>query len=201
MKIGDLVLVRNINSVVFKLKYSPNYRIIAIYGNYHIAVKAPDGKVQVRCRGHIKKIDPVDKVISLVPNAKDFEQFGRKTKFLIHPDNIPDTNISLPSRKQFEMADGESEIRENYHGLHEKLRKSAVKISKNSKGQTKKAVEGSKISENYQNPHEKPKMSNIEMLNSIDCTVQKSNKVDFSPISASCPATLETTRGESVETK
>ena len=107
MKIGDLVLVRNINSGVFKMKYSPNNRIIAIYGNNHIAVKAPDGKVQVWHRGHIKKIDPVDKVISLVPSAEDFEKFGRKTKLLIHPDNIPDANISLPSRKQIEVADGE----------------------------------------------------------------------------------------------
>ena len=47
LKIGDLVLIRNVNSGVFKPKYSPNYRIIAIHGNNHIAVKAPDGKVQV----------------------------------------------------------------------------------------------------------------------------------------------------------
>ena len=47
LKIGDLVLVRNINSSVFEPKYSPNYRIIAIHGNNHIAVKGPDGKVQV----------------------------------------------------------------------------------------------------------------------------------------------------------
>ena len=186
---------------MFEPKYSPNYRIIAIYGNNHIAVKAPDSKVQVRRRGHIKKIDPVDKVISLVPSAEDFEKFGRKTNLLIHPDNIPDTNISLPNRKQTEVADGESEISENYHVSHEKLRKSTVKVTKNSKKQTKKAVEGSKISQNYQDSHEKPEMSNIEILNSIDCTVQKSNKVDFSLISASCPATLETTRGESIETQ
>ena len=120
-------------------------------------------------------------MISLVPSVEDFEKFGRKTKLLIHTENIPDTNISLPSKKQIEVADGESEISKNYHGSHEK------------------AVKWSGISENYQNPHEKPKMLNIEMLNSIDCTVQKSNKVDFSLISASCPATLETTRGENVE--
>ena len=45
--IGDLVLVRNIYSGVFEPKYSPNYRIIGIHGNNNIAVKAPDGKVQV----------------------------------------------------------------------------------------------------------------------------------------------------------
>ena len=120
LKIGDLVLVRNVNSGIFEPKYSPNYRIIAIYGNNHIAVKAPDGKVQVWCRGHIKKIDPVDKMISLVPSAEDYQKFGRKTKLLIHPHNILDTNISLPSRKQVTMTSEESKIGKNYQGSREK---------------------------------------------------------------------------------
>ena len=185
---------------MFEPKYSPNYRIVAIFGNNHIAVKAPDSKVQVRHRGHIKKIDPVDKVISLVPSAEDYQIFGRKTKLLIHPDNIPDTNILLPTKNQTEMTGGESEISENYQDSHEKLI-STVKIPENSKRQTKKASEGSKISENYQDSCENPEASNIEMLNSIDCGVQKLNEVDFSLISAPCPATLETTRCESIETQ
>ena len=197
LKIGDLVLVRNVNSGVFEPKYSPNYRIIAIYGNNHIAVKSPDSKVQVQRRGHIKKIDPVDKVISLVPCAEDYQKFGRKTKLLIHPDNIPDTNISLPSRKQTGMTGGESKIGENYHDLHEKLKILTMRIPKNSKRQTKKASEGSKISENYQDSREEA--LNIEMLNSIDCSVEKLNEVNISLISAPCPATLETTRGERAE--
>ena len=104
LKIGDLVLVRDINSGVFEPKYSPNYRIIAIYRNNHIAVKASDGKVQIWRRGHIKKINPVDKVISLLPSTEDYKTFGRKTKLLIHPYNIPDTNTSLRSRKQAEVS-------------------------------------------------------------------------------------------------
>ena len=80
LKIGDLVLVRNINLGVFEPKYSPNNRILAIYGNNLIAVKVLDGKVQVRCRGHIKKIDPIDKVISLLPSAEDYQKFGRKNQ-------------------------------------------------------------------------------------------------------------------------
>ena len=120
LKMGDLVLVRDINAGIFEPKYSPNYRIIAIYGNNHITVKAPDGKVQVWHRGHIKKIDPVDKVISLLPSMEDYQKFGRKTKLLIHPDNIPDTNISLPNRKQNEVSTEDSKISENYQDLHEK---------------------------------------------------------------------------------
>ena len=184
---------------MFEPKYSPNYRIITIYGNNHIAVKAPDGKVQVQRRGHIKKIDPVDKVISLVPSAEDYQKFGRKTKLLIHPDNIPDTNISFPSRKQTEITSGESEIGENYHDSHENLKISTMRVPVNSKRQTKQASKWSEISKNYQDSCKKSEASNIEMLNSIDCSVGKLNEVNVSLISAPCPATLETTGGESVE--
>ena len=154
LKIGDLVLVRNVNSGIFKPKYSPNYRIIAIDGNNHIAVKAPDSKVQVWCRGHIKKIDPVYKVISLVPSAEVYQKFGRKTKLLIHPDNIPDTNISLPSRKYAKTTSEESKIGENYQDSREKLKMSSMKIPENNKKQTKMTSEKSEIGENYQDLHE-----------------------------------------------
>ena len=164
VKLGDLVLVRNINSGIFEPKYSPNYRIIAIHGNNHTAVKVSDSKMQVRYRGHMKKIDPVDKVISLVPSAEDYQNFGRKTKLLIHPDNIPDTNISLPSRKQIKMTSEESEN-----------------------------------GNNYQDSHEKSKASSIEMLNSIDCSVELLNEVNIGLISAPCPVTIEVTRGENIE--
>ena len=151
LKIGDLVLVRDINSKVFEPKYSPNYRIIAIYGNNHITVKAPDGKVQVWCRGHIKKIDPVDKVISLLPSTEDYQKFGRKIKLLIHPDNIPDTNISLPSRKQNEVSTEDSKISKKYQDSCEKLEILSRENTKNDKLQPTMTGDGSEFGENYQN--------------------------------------------------
>ena len=196
LKIGDLVLARNVNLGIFEPKYSPNYRIIAIYANNHIAVKALDGKVQVWHRGHIKKIDPVDKVISLIPSAEDYQ---KKTKLLIHPDNIPDTNISLPSRKQTKITSEESEIGKNYQDSREKLKMSSMKIPENIKKQTKMTREESEIGKNYQDLREKSKVSNIETLNSIDCSVETLNELNISLISAPCPAIVEVTRGESVE--
>ena len=151
LKIGDLVLVRDINSGVFEPKYSPNYRIIAIYGNNHIAIKAPDSKVQVRHRGHIKKIDPVDKVISLLPSTEDYQKFGKKTKLLIHPDNIPDTNISLPSRKQTEALTEDSEISKNYQDSCEKWEILSRENTKNDKLQPTTMGVESEFGENYQN--------------------------------------------------
>ena len=138
-------------------------------------------------------------MISLVPSADDYQKFGRKTKLLTHPDNIPDTNISLPSRKQAKMTSEESEIGENYQDSHEKLKMSSIKILEDNKKQTKMTSEESEIGENYQDSCEKSKASNIETLNSIDCSVEMLNEVNVSLISASCPVTIEATRGESIE--
>ena len=170
------MLVRNINSGVFEPKYSPNYRIIAIHGNNHIAVKAPDCKIQVWHRGHIKKIDPVDKVISLLPSTEDYQKFGRETKLLIHPDNIPDTNISLPSKKEAETMSREGENSKNYSVSCEK----------------------SNASKNI--------AVNVEMLNCIHCSTEWSktpeisktlNQVNASLISAACHVPEETPGVES----
>ena len=57
-------------------------------------------------------------MISLLPSTEDYQKFERKTKLLIHPDNIPDTNILLPSSKQTKMITEEGENSKNYpvHG-------------------------------------------------------------------------------------
>ena len=138
-------------------------------------------------------------MISLVPSAEDYQKFGRKTKLLIDPDNIPDTNISLPSRKQTKMTSEESKIGENYQDLSEKLKMSSMKIPKNNKKHTKMTSEESEIGKNYQDLRGKSKALNMEMLNSIDCSVETLNEVNTSLISAPCPATVEGTRGESIE--
>ena len=130
----------------------------------------PDSKVQVQHRGHIKKIDPVDKVISFLPSTEDYQKFGRKTKLLIHPDNIPHTNISLPSSKQAKMISEEGENSENYPVSHGK-----------SKANLNTA-------------------SSIEMLNCIDCSIEETiNEVNISLISAPCYVSEETTIAEHID--
>ena len=93
LKIGDLVLVRDVTSKVFEPRYLPNYRIVAIYGNNHIAVKDESGKVTVRRAGHIKPIEPQEKVIQQLPPAEVYSKFGRATKLLIHPKDVPIVNF------------------------------------------------------------------------------------------------------------
>ena len=193
LKIGDLVLVRNINSGVFEPKYSPNYRIIAIYGNNHIAVKAPDGKVQVHCRGYIKKINPVDKVVSLLPSTEDYEKFGRKTKLLLHPDNIPDTKIALPNRECAGTMKEESEISENYQDSFEKWEIPLMKGSRIDQLSCTMTKAQSELGENYQNSLGKSKASKTEMLNCIDYSSECLNQNITSLISASGPPSEKTT--------
>ena len=67
-------------------------------------------------------------MISLLPSTEDYQKFGRKTKLLIHPDNILDTNISLPSRKQAKTRSEEGEDSENYLVLHEKSKASSMEM-------------------------------------------------------------------------
>ena len=67
-------------------------------------------------------------MISLVPSAEDYQKFGRKTKLLIHPDNIPDTNISRPSRKQTKTTSEESKIGQNYQDSHEKSKAPSIEM-------------------------------------------------------------------------
>ena len=74
-----------------------------------------------------------------------------------------------------------------------------MKMLENNREQTKMISVESKIGENYQDSHEKSKASSIEMLNSIDSSVETLNEVNVSLISATCPATIEATRGECIE--
>ena len=141
----------------------------------------------------------MDKVISLLPSTGDYQKFGRKSKLLIHPDNIPDTNISLPSRKQTKMISEESEIGENYQISREKSKTSNMEMFENNREQTKIIGEESEISKNYKDSHEKSKTSGLEMLNSIDCSAKTLNDVNVSLISAPCPVTKEATRDENTE--
>ena len=97
------------------------------------------------------------------------------------------------------MTREESKIDKKYQDLCEKLKMSSMKIPENNKKQTKMTSKESKIGENYQDSCKKSKALNIEMLNSIDCSFETLNEVNISLISAPCPATIETTRSESIE--
>ena len=93
LKVGDLVFVCDPDSGVFKPCYSPNYQIIAIHGSNRIEVQDKKGHKSLRRTGHVKKVEPVDKVCYQLLPEEVYKQFERASKLLIHPKDVP--NIKM----------------------------------------------------------------------------------------------------------
>ena len=98
LQVGDLVFIRDPDSGVFEPRYSPNYRIITIHGANQIKVQDEKGHKSVRQTGHVKKMEPVDKVCHQLPPKEVYQQFGRASKLLIHPKDIPDIELLIPNK-------------------------------------------------------------------------------------------------------
>ena len=95
LQVNDLVLVKDPESAAFDPKYMPNYRITAMYGRNRIEVQDEKGNKSVRRAAHIKICEPVDKVINQLPPQTVYEQYGRSSKLLIHPKDVPDVPLQL----------------------------------------------------------------------------------------------------------
>ena len=95
LKVNDLVLVKDPESAAFDPKYMPNYRVTAIYGRNRIEVQDEKGSKSVRRAAHVKKCEPVDKVVAQLPSQAVYEQYGRASKLLIHPKDVPEVPFEL----------------------------------------------------------------------------------------------------------
>ena len=103
LKVNNLVLVRDPTSGAFAPCYMPNYRIVAIHGPNIITVRDKKGNESVRRASHLKVCDWKQKVISMVPDQGEYDKFGRSTKLLIHPKDIPDLQLLEKSRNNSEI--------------------------------------------------------------------------------------------------
>ena len=83
----------------------PNYRVTAIYGRNRIEVQDEKGNKSVRRAAHVKICEPVDKVINQLPPQAVYEQYGRRSKLLIHPKDIPEVPLQLFRQHQKEPGD------------------------------------------------------------------------------------------------
>ena len=97
-RVNDLVLVKDPESAAFDLKYMPNYRVTAVYGKNRIEVQDDKGNKSVRRATHVKICEPVDKVISQLPPQSVYKQYGRSSKLLIHPKDVPEIPLELFSK-------------------------------------------------------------------------------------------------------
>ena len=89
-----MVLVRDPTSGTFAPRYMPNYRIVAIHGPNRITVRDEKGTETVRRASHLKACDSKQKVASMVPDQDEYNKFGRSTKLLLHPRDIPSVQFN-----------------------------------------------------------------------------------------------------------
>ena len=103
-KVNDLVLVRDLTSDAFAPCYMPNHRIVAIHGPNRITVRDEKGNESVRRASHLKVCDWKQKVTSMVPDQDEYDTFGRSTKLLIHPKDIPNVQFDSKARNKGEIS-------------------------------------------------------------------------------------------------
>ena len=99
-----MVLVRDPTSGAFAPRYMPNYRIVAIHGPNRITVRDEKGNETVRRASHLKVCDWKQKVTSMVPDQGEYDKFGRSTKLLLHPKDIPNVQFDRKARKEGEIS-------------------------------------------------------------------------------------------------
>ena len=99
-QVNDLVLVKDPDSAVFEPRYLPNYRIIAIHSKNRIEVQDEKGHKSVRRSGHVKPCHPAAKVCHQLPPQEVYEQYGRTSKLLIHPKDVPHIPLEVFKEEQ-----------------------------------------------------------------------------------------------------
>ena len=102
-KVNDLVLVRDVTAGAFAPRYSPNYRIVEIHGPNRIVVRDEKGNETVRRASHLKACKAKAKVAAMTPDRNEYDSFGRSTKLLLHPRDIPDLQFSSETEDKGEI--------------------------------------------------------------------------------------------------
>ena len=110
VQVNDLVLVKDLESAVFEPRYMPNYRVTAIFGRNRIEVQDEKGNKSLRRAAHVKVCQPVDKVIDQLPPQTVYQQYGRVSKLLIHPKDVPHIPFHLFDERQQATEEGEKDI-------------------------------------------------------------------------------------------
>ena len=110
VQVNDLVLVKDPESAVFEPRYMPNYRVTAIFGRNRIEVQDEKGNKSLRRAAHVKVCQPTDKVIEQLPPQTVYEQYGRTSKLLIRPKDVPHIPLQLFNERRQTTEVGEKDI-------------------------------------------------------------------------------------------
>ena len=96
-KVNDQVLVRDVTSGAFEPRYTPHNRVVAVHGPNRIVIVDEKGNESVRRASHLKHCDARTKFASMVPENNKYEQFGRSTRLLLHPRDVPELHFPRES--------------------------------------------------------------------------------------------------------
>ena len=90
----------------------PNYRIVAIHGKNRIEVQDEKGHRSIRWSGNVKPCQPTEKVCHQLLPQEVYEQYGRTSKLLIHPKEVPHIPLEVfkEQRQVKKSEDHEAEI-------------------------------------------------------------------------------------------
>ena len=102
-----MVLVRDLDSAVFKPRYQPNYRVTAIFGDNQIQVQDEKGHKSVRRSSHINYVEPAEKLMQQLPGKEILQKYGRSPKLLIAARDTPDLRFKV------EKTEKSDEVRES----------------------------------------------------------------------------------------
>ena len=90
-------MVRDVTSGAFAPRYTPHNRVVAVHGPNRIVIVDEKGNESVRRASHLKHCDTKTKFASMVPENEEYEQFGRSTKLLLHPKDVPELHFPAES--------------------------------------------------------------------------------------------------------
>ena len=216
LQVNDLVLVKDPESAAFDPKYMPNYRVTAVYGRNRIEVQDEKGNKSVRRAAHVKVCEPVDKVISQLPPQSVYEQYGRSSKLLIHPKDVPEIPLELFSGHRYQEEPGkfdtceESKNREGCGGkVNEQSQKNSCVIKPTgSKPTTSDTIDELRSREQYGVCEEMNKEEcDVNMLTTdlmqtvIDSSDESRNRSNVAKLDGNAGKTKADVKGESVCTQ
>ena len=92
IKPEDSVLIKDHTAGPFQPTYKGDYRVISLKGNQVEVIPSTGGKSHFVHIQDVKYILPADTIIAKLP---DYNNFGRKSKLRMNPDNIPDLHWKL----------------------------------------------------------------------------------------------------------
>ena len=111
-KVNDMVLVKDPDAAVFEPRHQPNFRVTAIFGNNRIEIQDERGHKSIRRSAHVKYIAQSEKVIQQLPSEQVLKNYGRSTKLLLAPKDIPDLQFDAAERKEKGYSPERTEVME-----------------------------------------------------------------------------------------